>query len=65
LGGKSNSFYVYLGSLNRVTPKQLIEFGLGLEATNRPFIWVVRKANRWCEVEKWLLEDGFERKKKG
>jgi UDP-glucosyl transferase 73C len=43
----------------------LIEFGLGLEATNRPFIWVVRKANRWCEVEKWLLEDGFERKKKG
>jgi UDP-glucosyl transferase 73C len=54
--------YVCLGSLNRVTPKQLIEFGLGLEATNRPFIWVVRKAYRWREVEKWLLEDGFEKR---
>jgi UDP-glucosyl transferase 73C len=54
--------YVCLGSLNRVAPKQLIEFGLGLEATNRPFIWVVRKAYRWREVEKWLLEDGFEKR---
>ncbi|GAU50697.1 hypothetical protein TSUD_243900 [Trifolium subterraneum] len=57
--------YACLGSLNRVTPKQLIEIGLGLEATNRPFIWVVRKAYKWGEVEKWLLEDGFEERVKG
>ncbi|WJX57498.1 hypothetical protein P8452_43052 [Trifolium repens] len=62
---KNSVIYVCLGSLNRVTPKQLIEFGLGLEATNRPFIWVVRKAYKWGEVEKWLLEDGFEERVKG
>jgi UDP-glucosyl transferase 73C len=62
---KNSVIYACLGSLNRVTPKQLIEFGLGLEATNRPFIWVVRKAYKWGEVEKWLLEDGFEERVKG
>ncbi|CAJ2648181.1 unnamed protein product [Trifolium pratense] len=62
---KNSVIYVCLGSLNRVTPKQLIEIGLGLEATNRPFIWVVRKAYKWDEVEKWLLEDGFEERVKG
>ncbi|KEH42125.1 putative flavonol 7-O-beta-glucosyltransferase [Medicago truncatula] len=62
---ENSVIYACLGSLNRVTPKQLIEFGLGLEATNRPFIWVVRKAYMWGEVEKWLLEDGFEERVKG
>jgi UDP-glucosyl transferase 73C len=62
---KNSVIYACLGSLNRVTPKQLIEIGLGLEATNRPFIWVVRKAYKWGEVEKWLLEDGFEERVKG
>ncbi|KAJ0087993.1 hypothetical protein Patl1_32262 [Pistacia atlantica] len=33
--------YVCLGSLCNVIPEQLIELGLGLEASNRPFIWVI------------------------
>ncbi|KAL5167474.1 UDP-glycosyltransferase 73C3 [Glycine soja] len=57
--------YVCLGSLNRATPEQLIELGLGLEATKRPFIWVLRGAYGREEMEKWLLEDGFEERVKG
>ncbi|XP_027352544.1 UDP-glycosyltransferase 73C3-like [Abrus precatorius] len=57
--------YVCLGSLNRATPEQLIELGLGLEATKRPFIWVLRGAYGKEEMEKWLLENGFEERVKG
>ncbi|XP_047166394.1 UDP-glycosyltransferase 73C3-like [Vigna umbellata] len=57
--------YVCLGSLNRATPEQLIELGLGLEATKRPFIWVLRGGYGREEIEKWLLEDGFEERVKG
>ncbi|KAK7284970.1 hypothetical protein RJT34_19724 [Clitoria ternatea] len=57
--------YVCLGSLNRAIPEQLIELALGLEATKRPFIWVLRGAYRKEEMEKWLLEDGFEERVKG
>ncbi|KAI9122072.1 hypothetical protein K1719_006761 [Acacia pycnantha] len=57
--------YVCLGSLNRVTPEQLMELGLGLEATKRPFIWVLRGAYKREETEKLLLEDRFEERVKG
>ncbi|KAK7245045.1 hypothetical protein RIF29_39875 [Crotalaria pallida] len=57
--------YVCFGSLNNATPEQLIEIGLGLEATKRPFIWVIRGAYRRDEIEKWLIEDGFEERVKG
>ncbi|KAE9619656.1 hypothetical protein Lal_00038157 [Lupinus albus] len=57
--------YVCLGSLNRVSPEQLKEIGLGLEASKRPFIWVIRGAYRRDELEKWLKEDGFEERVKG
>lgn len=57
--------YVCLGSLNRATPEQLIEIGLGLEATKRAFIWVLRGAYGREEIEKWLLEEGFEERVKG
>ncbi|XP_061337711.1 UDP-glycosyltransferase 73C4-like [Gastrolobium bilobum] len=61
----SSVIYVCLGSLNRVTSEQLIELGLGLEATKRPFIWVLRGAYRRDEMEKWLLEYGYEERVKG
>ncbi|KAJ1376404.1 UDP-glycosyltransferase family, conserved site [Sesbania bispinosa] len=37
----------------------------GLEATKRPFIWVIRGAYGREEMEKWLLEEGFEERVKG
>ncbi|XP_054801385.1 UDP-glycosyltransferase 73C4-like [Prosopis cineraria] len=56
--------YVCLGSLNNVTPEQLMELGLGLEATERPFILVLRGAYKREEMEKLLKEDGLEERVK-
>lgn len=55
--------YVCLGSLNGFTLAQLIELGLGLEATNRPFVWVIRGEMK-REIQKWLEEDEFEKRVK-
>ncbi|XP_057462228.1 UDP-glycosyltransferase 73C4-like [Actinidia eriantha] len=49
--------YTCLGSLSRLTTPQMIEIGLGLEESNRPFIWVVRENSDG--LEKWMLEEGF------
>ncbi|XP_062117402.1 UDP-glycosyltransferase 73C25-like [Humulus lupulus] len=58
--------YVCLGSLCNLVPSQLIELGLGLEASNKPFIWVIRGgASTSEEVDKWIKEDGFEERTKG
>ncbi|KAK8542846.1 hypothetical protein V6N13_136603 [Hibiscus sabdariffa] len=57
--------YACLGSLTNVIPSQLIELGLGLEASNRPFIWVIRGSDASNEVEKWISVDGFEERTKG
>ncbi|URE07709.1 UDP-glucoronosyl and UDP-glucosyl transferase [Musa troglodytarum] len=51
--------YVSFGSLARTSPSQVIEIGLGLEASNCPFLWVVKAGNRSAEVETWLSQ-GFE-----
>lgn len=50
--------YVCLGSLTRLATSQMIELGLGLELSNRPYIWVLREISD--EFKKWLLEDKFE-----
>lgn len=52
--------FVSFGSLVRMKASQLIEIGIGLEASNRPFIWVIKDADRsTAEFEKWMAE-GFE-----
>ncbi|XP_075491969.1 UDP-glycosyltransferase 73D1-like [Primulina tabacum] len=57
--------YACLGSQCRLVPSQLIELGLGLEASNHPFIWVIKSGDRFQELEKWLLEERFEERIKG
>ncbi|GFP85552.1 UDP-glycosyltransferase 73c1 [Phtheirospermum japonicum] len=54
----SSVLFVCLGSLSRLAASQLIELGLGLEASNRPFIWVIRNASD--EFKSWLEEEKFE-----
>ncbi|KAK7392512.1 hypothetical protein VNO78_20953 [Psophocarpus tetragonolobus] len=56
--------YVCLGSMSNISPLQLIELGLALEATNRPFIWVIREGSQLEAFEKWIKEEGFEERVK-
>ncbi|KAL5709723.1 hypothetical protein ACHQM5_020380 [Ranunculus cassubicifolius] len=56
--------YVCLGSQCRLIPSQLIELGLGLEASNCPFIWVIKWTEKFWVLDKWL-RDGFEERIKG
>ncbi|XP_050910515.1 UDP-glycosyltransferase 73C1 isoform X1 [Lathyrus oleraceus] len=51
--------YACLGSLCNLTLPQLIELGLALEATKRPFIWVIRDGNHLEALGKWIEESGF------
>ncbi|XP_010241678.1 PREDICTED: UDP-glycosyltransferase 73C1-like [Nelumbo nucifera] len=49
---------------NRIRESELSSYGVvGLEASNRPFIWVVRNSNE--SFEEWLLKEGFEERTKG
>ncbi|EOY08012.1 UDP-Glycosyltransferase superfamily protein [Theobroma cacao] len=57
--------YASLGTLSCVAPMQLTEMALGLEASNRPFIWVIREGYKSDEFKKWLSEEGFEERTKG
>ncbi|EOY28615.1 UDP-Glycosyltransferase superfamily protein [Theobroma cacao] len=57
--------YACFGTLSNVAPEQLIELALGLEASNRPFIWVIRDGNKSDEFKKWVSEEGFEERIKG
>ncbi|KAL9262169.1 UDP-glycosyltransferase 73C2-like protein [Drosera capensis] len=57
--------YACLGSLNSLVSAQLVELGLGLEASNKPFIWVLRGGLQVNELEKWMKEDGFEERIEG
>ncbi|KAL2933329.1 UDP-glycosyltransferase 73C3, partial [Bienertia sinuspersici] len=55
--------YVCFGSLCHLMPKQLIELGKGLEASNFPFIWVIRDVDyNNEEIMEWLINDNFENK---
>ncbi|XWS43526.1 hypothetical protein CRYUN_Cryun16bG0111500 [Craigia yunnanensis] len=61
----SSVIYACLGSIGSLSSPQLIELGLGLEASNKPFIWVLRGNDIAKRVEKWIKEDGFEERTKG
>ena len=55
--------FVSFGSLACTAPRQLVELGLGLEASKKPFVWVIKAGDKFPEVEQWLAE-GFEERVK-
>ncbi|XVF07804.1 hypothetical protein REPUB_Repub06bG0171400 [Reevesia pubescens] len=52
--------YACLGSISGLTTWQLVELGLGLEASNQAFIWVIRGGKKSEGLEKWISEEQFE-----
>ncbi|KAJ8632022.1 hypothetical protein MRB53_025358 [Persea americana] len=54
--------YVCFGSLCQLSGAQLMEIAVALEASGRPFIWVVKNTDRM--EEEWT-PDGFEERMKG
>ena len=61
----SSVIYVCFGSLCHVVAPQLVELALGLEASNCPFLWVIREGDYSTELEKWVIEEKFEERTKG
>nr|AFJ52936.1 UDP-glycosyltransferase 1 [Linum usitatissimum] len=63
---KSGSIiYVCLGSICNIPTRQLIELALGLEASNVPFMWVIRdRGEASKELWEWMNEYDFEEKTK-
>ncbi|XP_058205841.1 UDP-glycosyltransferase 73C3-like [Rhododendron vialii] len=66
LDSKSSNSVIYacFGSLCHISCSQLIEIGLGLESLNRPFIWIIRGADKSVELEMWLETEEFEERNK-
>ncbi|XWS43534.1 hypothetical protein CRYUN_Cryun16bG0112300 [Craigia yunnanensis] len=61
----SSVIYVCFGSLSHMLTPQLIELGLGLEASNCPLIWTIKKGDYTPELEKWFKEQRFEERIEG
>ncbi|XVF55568.1 hypothetical protein PTKIN_Ptkin06aG0046400 [Pterospermum kingtungense] len=62
---QNSVIYACLGTLSCVAPMQLVELALALEASNKPFIWVIREGYKSDEFRKWLSEEEFEERTKG
>ncbi|XP_048597056.1 UDP-glycosyltransferase 73C7-like [Brassica napus] len=57
---KGSVLYVCLGSLCNLPLAQLKELGLGLEESNKPFIWVIREWRKYGGLGEWMEDSGFE-----
>jgi len=56
--------FVSFGSIAQNSPSQIIEIGCGLEASNQPFIWVIKESEKCPEVGDWM-SSGFTERTRG
>lgn len=56
--------YICFGSMSSFSDVQLMEIAMGLEASGKQFIWVVKKERKEGVREEWLPE-GFEKRMEG
>jgi len=46
--------FLCFGSLTHVSDAQLVELALGLEASGKPFLWVIRDNDTWSPPDGWM-----------
>ncbi|VFR01838.1 unnamed protein product [Cuscuta campestris] len=61
--GPASVLFVCLGSLSRLPTPQMVELGLALKASKRPFIWVIRHLSK--EFQDFLEQEKYEEGVKG
>ncbi|KAJ4780336.1 Glycosyltransferase [Rhynchospora pubera] len=61
---KGSVLFVNFGSVANIVPLQVMEIGLGLEASKKPFLWVLKATDKMSEIEQWLIEQKFEERVK-
>ncbi|XP_057498253.1 UDP-glycosyltransferase 73C4-like [Actinidia eriantha] len=54
--------YACLGTLSRLALPQLVELGSALEFSKHPFVWVIQGGDKSEKIDKWMEEDGFEKR---